>query len=161
MDELADLIVFITTSEFIYITEGGDFDLELDLLNSRIPVCAAEFTMDTPLFLTKEYYQRVYHILTKEVQCVDINSNLRTVFIGKDRNDETTGLVIFNSYNETKHTNAFFDRWDETQALIFEYTMKNQFGKMIACARGYWLNEAWLKIGIAPNPAISFQKPEE
>jgi hypothetical protein len=160
-EPMADLIVALTTTEFVSITEGGDTPTEIDLFTYNIPVCVAEMVMDFPPILPNGYLFRIHSALTSNIDCIDINSNLGTVFIGKDKNEETTGLIVYQDIKNTPPTRAFFKRWDETETLMMQYTIFNRFNKVVCCVRGYWAKGSWIKLSVIPEPTIHIRDINE
>lgn len=160
-EPMADLIVALTTTEFVSITEGGDTPTEIDLFTFNIPVCVAEMSMDFPTKLPNGYLPKIHQALTSNIDCVDINSDLGTVFIGKDKNEETSGLIVYQDTKGTPPSKAFFQRWDEIEALMMQYTIFNQHNNVICCVRGYWAKGSWIKLSVIPEPTIHIKDAKE
>lgn len=160
MDQDADLAVCLTTSGYTHVTEQGDHNLEIDLFTKDIPVCSASHVMDLPENLSESALVTIRQLLLSGLRYVDINSDLHSIYIGKDEFDEDSATILYKAHKDSPHISAFFDRWDETRAMLFEHTLMNKKGDLIACAQGCWVNDKWLKLDIVPKPLIVIMEPE-
>jgi hypothetical protein len=158
MEEASDIQVALTTTEYSFVTQDGDNKMEIDLIIKNIPVLVAESFM----YLTElpdELKRRINTAISTKLDVVDINSNLRTVFIGEDSTREETGLVLYQDLKCSPQTDAFFKRWDETGTLIYEYTIiridltGNKIG-IIACIRGVRVHNNWVRLEIVDEPNL-------
>lgn len=159
--ELIDLAVSLTTSGRVLIQEGVS-DTHVNMLVADLPVLVAEVRMPFPE-ITGSLRGKVGIAIISSVEKVYISSDIRRVFIGQDPDNEETGLVSYDDYDETEATNNFFRRWDETQSLIFEYTAIgiNDKGKdigIIACASGFYSQEIWKDLKLIPEPMITIRE---
>lgn len=161
MDPIADLLVSLTTSGYIHMTEDGDPNLEIELFTKDLPVCSAIHVMDIPPNLPARNLTGLSQVVLTGLKQVDINSNLRSVFVGVDKNDESTAAVQYTPVQDTPYVKAFFDRWDETHAMIFEYSIRNRYDTLIVCIQGFWAKDSWVKLGIVEKPLIEVREPEE
>lgn len=160
MDLIIDLAVSLTSSGFIHMTEDGDPSLEVDLFTQDIPVCSIKHVLDLPTYLSEQSIIRLSNILKDKLRQVDINSDLRSFFIGVDKNNESTAAVQYTALQDAPHINAFFDRWDEIHAMLFEYSLKNKYGTLITCIQGFWAMDSWVKLSITPKPLITIVESE-
>jgi hypothetical protein len=141
-------------------TEEGDPTLEINLFTQNIPVCSAIHVLDIPVNLPVSALIGIRQVLLEGLKQVDINSDLRSIFVGVDKNNESTASVLYTALQDAPHANAFFDRWDELHAVLFEYSIKSRHNTLIACAQGFWANGSWIKLDIVPKPIITIVEPE-
>jgi len=159
MDQDADLAVCLTTSGFIHVTDQGDHTLEIDLFTKDIPVCSACHVLDLPSNLGDSTLVRIRRVLLTGLRHVNVNSDLRSIYIGIDEYDEDTATVLYKAHKDSPHINAFFDRWEEIQTMLFEHTLKDINNNIIACVQGWWVKDSWLKLSIIPKPLIEILEP--
>lgn len=157
-DDMIDAKVALTTTEYALVTEGGNNEQEINLILKNIPIIVVESSLRIPL-ITDDIREKICQNLSTGVDAIEINSNLRTVFIGSDPEIEETGLVIYQDFKETDRTNAFFQRWDETNSLIFEYTLRrsgilNEDLGVIGCLRGLRVGDHWTKLELTNEPTL-------
>ena len=156
MKEEADFKVALTTSGFTVITDDGDNATEIDIMIDDIPACVCELKTDLPLTITKNYITRVKTTILNYLKILDINSNLRSVFIGLDPEDDLTSLVSFHSFDSTTRIDRFFKRWDETQILMFQYTIKReQDGYVVACMGTLYRDGQWQGTRFLKEPTLT------
>jgi hypothetical protein len=157
-DGMIDAKISLTTTAHTIITEGGNNESEINLVVKNIPVIAVWSSLRIPL-MTDEIRENICKNLYTGIDAVEINSNLRKVFIGSDHAKEETGLVVYQDFMETSRINDFFRRWDETNSFIFEYTLRRlgTFDEdlgVIGCLRGLWINNCWVKMELTNQPHL-------
>jgi hypothetical protein len=162
MKKLMDTSVALTTTEYSFITESGDNQREIDLILQNVPVLVAETSVYFSS-LPDDLRGHVRNIISTGIDTVDINSNLRTIFIGKDIEREETGLILYQELKHSPMVNAFFKRWDEIHTLLYEYTVRSIdiFGKengIIACVRGVRVDDSWVILEIINEPSIHIKE---
>lgn len=144
MDTCADFKIALTTSEFIVITEEGDNASEIDLMLDKVPACICELSMDLPPVLSIKYMSRIITNILGYMNVVKINSNLRSIYIGKNPEIELDSLVDFQTFESTPRIDGFFERWDVTQMLMFQYLIKRKSDdSVVTCLRAVYKNGYW------------------
>lgn len=159
--KLDDLAVAISTSGRSIIQEGEITDTFLNLVIGDIPVVVAEFRMYLPK-VDKELKDNIDSVLMN-INTVYVNSDIRKVFIGQDINIDDTALVLYYSDEDTEAHNKFFKRWEETETLIFEYSLIriNGDGKdkgIISCVSGLYSKGKWVRLKIISEPIITIKE---
>jgi len=160
-DGMLDAKVALATTEHVLITEGGDNELEINLIIQNTPVIVAETSMYLPE-ITPELLSRIHYSLTTGID-VEINSNLMSVFIGVDPEMEETGLVMYQEFSDHPTIKAFFQRWDESHTLFFEFTLR-RIGALqedlgvIACVSGIRKDNIWIKLELLKEPIICIKE---
>jgi hypothetical protein len=163
-DGMIDAKVALATTEHVLITEGGDNEMEINLILQNTPVLVSETDMYFPE-ITPDLMSRIHHSLTTGMDVVDINSNLMSVFIGIDPEVEETGMVMYQEFSDNPTIKAFFQRWDETHTLIFEFTLnrvsatRENLG-VLACVKGVRVGDKWVRLGIVKEPTIHIKEEE-
>jgi hypothetical protein len=162
MKDFMDISVALTTTEYSFITDGGDNQMEIDLILQNVPVLVAETSMYFSS-ISDDLKKQIHNAISTKVDTVDINSNLRTVFIGENIEKEETGLVLYQDLKHSPRADAFFKRWDEIHTLLYEYTIKSidLTGKengIIACVRGVRAGNTWVRLEIVDEPNIHIKE---
>jgi len=162
MSSMLDISVALTTTEYSFITEGGDNQMEIDLILQNVPVLVAETSMYFSS-IPDDLRKQIHNAISTKVDTVDINSNLRTVFIGEDIEREETGLVLYQDLKQSPRADAFFKRWNEIHTLIYEYTIKSidisgKENGIIACVRGVRVGSTWIRLEIVDEPNLHIKE---
>ena len=149
-NDMMDLAVALTSTKYALVTEEGDNTLEIEMILQDAPVCVAEMYLEVE-DVTEDLVKNISTNISTAIDAVEIDSDLKTVFIGSDPLDETTGLVVYQQVNPGKQALSFFERWEETHTLIFEFCVKrkDKTGKNlgpIASVRGIRVGEVWKDI---------------
>lgn len=162
MNEEADFKVALTTSSYTVITDGGDNTTEIDLMIEDVPACVCELKADFPIRVSLKYKIRLKQTLLSYLKVLEINSDLRSIFIGLDPEDDLTSLVEHHSFESTPRTDNFFKRWDEAHILMFQYTIRReQDDCVIVCMRTIYKNDQWQGTIFIKKPTLTVVSKDE
>jgi hypothetical protein len=164
-DEMADLVVALTTTEYTYISEKGNNQLEVDIIIDNLPVCIAELELFIPN-ISDCYTKHIQKVLLESKSPVFIDEDIRKIFIGENSTFEEKGLLSYTDYDLSPQSTQFFKRWEETETLLFEYTIKriDHTGKdigTIACVSGMWSQDTWKRFDIVEKPVFTIHEEEK
>ena len=76
------------------------------------------------------------------------NSKEKTIYIGDDEEGKAGTVLIEYKANESIYSEHFFDRWDQTLFLMFEFTILGKNDEPFCCIKGFWDKNKWLKLDI-------------
>jgi hypothetical protein len=146
-DDELDIDVALTTTKFALVTEDGDNQLEIDLILQDIPVCVAEMYMELDEE-TELNIKDVAKYLLRSMNDVKVYSDIKKVFIGENFRNEYTAIVLYYGVDAGKEAISFFERWDETQVMIFEYCLKRKNKDLLLSIRGLYKEGAWKSLSV-------------
>lgn len=157
-----ELGIALTTTEFMVITDDGNNSVEIDLMLRNIPVCVCNAELDLPDEIPPESVLNLARAISTGIDVVEINSNLRTIFIGSDIDNEESALVSHQTFSNTPRINEFFKRWDEIQVLMFQFSVKRRSdNQVIACIRGARSNNQWQSLQLIDEPTLKISNFKE
>jgi len=148
-NEMNSLTVYLTSSKY---TD----DTEL-LFKLNLPICVASMGMFGIGFTPQEMEisEHEYSILCKQMaKFVKIDSKLKTVKVF----DDESLLVDYKSEKENKYAKEFFQRWEETQMLLFEFQVFNLKENMFTL-KGLWEQNTWRFLEIMPTNKFFVAEP--
>jgi hypothetical protein len=151
--QLEDLSVAITTSGRTVIQPGEIEDFTLNMV-------IAEVRLYLPI-VDETLKKNIDRAIVSDIDAVDINPHIRKVFIGKDISNDKTALVLYFA-EESDSNKGFFKRCEETQTLLFEYSVirineKGEDNGIVACASGIYSIDSWKHLKIVPQPRIAIK----
>ncbi len=144
--------VSLTTTKYVLATDDGSPE-KLQELN--IPVCSAEMK----IFVTRDSRKNMADLCRRMAKVVHIDPAAMAVYIGEDPNTPESSLVEYREVDPQKYTIEFFNRWEDTQMLLFEFTLQNLKGKPIFVLKGVWNRDKWHSLRIhRGSPTLNILK---
>lgn len=159
MSESLNIRVALSTTGYTYMTEEGHAEMEIEMVLTDIPVCAVEIPLPIKPWSVKEKLM-VLAETAKSIQVVEITKWNRHVFLGRESGVLDSSLVDYEDRFCNKETDAFFDRYEETGAMMLECTyyqvdeQGNNLGVLL-CIRGFRTQDNWKTISAHDSPLIT------
>jgi len=156
MSGVDDVDVYLSTTKWDQ-SDGNYLIKKLDL-----PICVVKscLFMFGGTLREKELIEHdVFNTCKNMAKFVIIKENF--IYIGDDPNAKSdTGLVEYIYQKRSVYSEHFFERWNETKILVFEFTVLDEILKPIACLKGLWKDNKWEKLEILPTDRITIISPE-
>lgn len=142
-----DIIVALSSTKF---SNSNDERI----ISMDVPVCIAVMKLDIISQDLERTEQKISEIYKEMAKTVAIDPEKKIVFIGEDPSNEKTGLIIYQDKKQTKYTDSFFKRWQDTGMLLLECQVSNTEEKDVFCIKGIWSDEKWDHLEVYPTSTI-------
>ncbi len=157
-DLAEDITVFLSTTKH---TKAADRGLDVEAMRRFVhPICVAEQYVT----ISRKQFRLIERGLQKSIfslaRGVYIDPDERTVFVGKDPEKESTGLVIYKDLLQGEASDGFFDCWRLYKSMFFEFQVlrrlsgveKPTFQFSIV---GHWEDNAWAALILKKSPSFT------
>jgi len=134
---------------------GGPPEMAEQFMRVNLPCCIARIGLGLFGSGMEELEHRMAEISKNMAKLVHVDVVKKLVFIGENPEDEETGLVWYEEKNETNYTRDFFQRWRETETLLFEFHhLDMNGGGSRFVIKGLWTGGKWEHLDIISSPKI-------
>lgn len=147
---MSNINVALSTTGFMASSDG---DIQ-KFREMNVPVCIAEMGLGIFGSGMEQLEHQMAESAKSLAKTVSIDSQAGTVFIGEDPSVEDSGLVVFQEGLYSPMAKAFFERWDQSHMLLFEFHVLGLEGKPRYAIRGLWENDGWSNLEIVASPKI-------
>ena len=140
---MSEISVALTSTRFLITTESNFPD---EIRYSNIPVCIAEMGLHFFGGPDEILEHSLSQICLDMAKIVKIDPETKSIFIGANPDEETTGLVIYQEQKDSDCSVEFFSRWKETKIMVFEFGVAGE--SMSFAINGLWKDGKWDFINI-------------
>ena len=132
-----DITVYVSTTQYLITLEKSK------IKDANIPILSAVMKMEK---LAKKLDKKALKRISRDMAVtVFINPIKRYIFIGKNPRYADTALVEYYIEESQEYADNFFERWEKTQMLVFEFNVYDRKSKYIFTLGGLWdgLTDSW------------------
>ena len=163
-----DIIVALSTTKHIVSFEGKDPYFGELVKTHELPICSVDYYFPMDIKNNMGAKESLFAYLSSGLRCLIVHTPSRYLFIGQDALKPDTGLVQYTQHDITEASASFFQKWEETQMLLFEFNVLNnrmpdvisdkRHRDYILTIRSSYMNKAWGKAQIADKPIVYIQQ---
>lgn len=149
---MSNIIVSLTTTKYVVDSDGPVESLyKMDFPVCAASVCIGAFASASQKESLENFFANACKTMAKEVI---VDTKTKTVLIG----DEGDWLVEYTTEKVSEFEQHFFQRWDQTHSLLFEFTAVDFKNEPIFCIKGIWAGNEWSHLDIGTKNSCIINK---
>lgn len=157
---MSDITVYLSTTKWTVATDSSNPEI---LIKLDIPVCCSAMMIGSFGFTSHENETTEHYwsnVMLDMAKFVHIDTQNKTVYIGNDQNrSPESSLIEYAESSLGEYSKHFFERWEQIQTLLFEFTIFDIKNKPRFSLKGIWLKDHWEKLEIFPANHIEIASP--
>lgn len=150
---MSGITVTLTTTKYSIASD----DESIGLQTLDYPICVADFYMiSTSSQSERERFEHQWSQIAQTMaKIVVIDSEKNSIYIGDQPVCSDNALVEYSIEQKNKYEEHFFKRWQQTEKMLFEFTVKSENGTLFSL-NGLWLKDKWfVPVEINPTEKIT------
>jgi hypothetical protein len=151
--------VSVTLSSTRHIIQSDSSELLTALHQYDLPICVAEMGLGLINFNERDELG-IACFCKNMAKTIYVNTEKQYVYIGDDYQEPNSALIEYTEEIPTIFTNSFFQRWDLTHQLLFDFNYIGFNGKPVFCIKGLWVIDKWHHLDITPGSKIILVSPK-